>query len=170
MEQLRPFRGLRLLALLLAVGGCIGIFLFILLAFQSALQNWQILILITIGVGVFALSTIVGVRLWRGSAAAVTWAKVLFALQIPIFKVDGLNYEYFTGIAAMLLHGPGGTNLSFRLGATLSMEFVPDSQGFIVGANLIAAAALVLLFVWARPNQRFERSRAAPSASEGASR
>jgi hypothetical protein len=159
MEQLRLFRGLRLLAPLLAVGGGIGICLFIWLTLKSALQDWRILGMIAIAIGVFVWSTIVGVRLWRGSAAAVAWAKVLFALQIPVFTVHGLNYEYFTGIAAMLLHGPGGTNLSFRLGATLSMEFHPDSQRFIVGANLIAAAALVLLFVWARPNNGFERSR-----------
>ena len=154
MEQLRPFRGLRLLAPLLAVGGGVGIYLFILLAFKSVQQDWRILIIITIGIGVFAWSTVVGVRLWRGGTAAITWAKVLFALQIPIFTVRGLNYEYFTGIAAMLLHGPGGTNLSFRLGASLSMEFDPDSQRFMVGVNLIAAAALVMLFVWARSNNR----------------
>jgi hypothetical protein len=166
MEQLRPFRGLRLLAPLLAVGGGIGICLFILLGRKSALQDWRILIMITIGIGAFAWSMVVGVCLWRGSAAAVTWARVLFALQIPIFTVHGLSYEYFTGIAAMLLHGPGGTNLSFRLGASLSMEFDPGSQRFIVGANLIAAAALVLLFVWTRPNNRFERLRASSSASQ----
>lgn len=151
MEQLRPFRGVRLLAPLLVVGGGIGICTFILVALKSALQDWRILLMITIGIGVFALSTIVGVRLWRGGGAVI-WAKVLFASQIPIFTFHGLTYEHFTGIVATLLHGPGGTNFSFRLGATLTVEFDPDSQRFIVGANLIAAAALVLLFVWARPN------------------
>jgi hypothetical protein len=170
MEQLRPYRKLRLLAPLLAVGGGIGICLFILLALKLAPRDWRILLMITVGIGVFAWSTFVGVRLWRGNAAAITWAKVLFALQIPLFTVHGLNYEYFTGIAAMLRHGPGGTNLSFRIGASLSMEFTPGSQSFMVGANLIAAAALFLLFAWARPNNRFERSRGASSLGQGVGR
>jgi hypothetical protein len=106
----------------------------------------------------------VGVRLWRGREGALTWARVLYALQIPILTINGAEYEYFTGFSTPLLHGHGGTNFTLSFGASMSLAFNPNasSTSYVVGANLVAVVALFVLFLYTWPNNSLKSDAAKP--------
>jgi hypothetical protein len=154
----------RLPALLLILGGTFGIGLFLWLGYQSELSDWQFAALIALGIGIFVWSSIVGIRLWRGREGALTWARILYALQIPIFTINGAEYEYFTGFSTPLLHGPGGTNFTLSFGASMSLAFNPNanSTSYVVGGNLVAVVALFVLFLRTWPNNSLKSDAAEP--------
>jgi hypothetical protein len=154
VQVLRPTNGVRVLAALLSGGGIVGACIILRLVYPFAQKHWLLAVVLLPGMALFVWSTIVGIRLWRGVPAAMMWARVLFALQIPVVTVRGFDYEYFTGLASQLLHGPGGTKLAFRVGASISTEYTPGSTRFIVGVNLVAIGAL--LFLLTRPNNRWK--------------
>jgi hypothetical protein len=141
----QPRNGVRVAAALLFAGGLVGTCIFVTVEVSALRNHWPLVFVALPGIGLFVWSTIVGLRLWRGVPGSAKWAKVLFMLQIPVMSVSGSNYEFFTGLAARLLHGPGGTKIEFRIGASLSTEFATDSTRFVVGVNLVAICAFLYL-------------------------
>ena len=156
-ERLRG--GFRSLAALLISGGAFGAGLVVYTEYQLIATSSQAVLLDPGFLGLFVWSVVTGVRMWRGDSRAMTWAKILFAIQIPMFTVHGFNFEYFTGASAPLLFGPGGTNLTLSFSA--KYFFFHDSlvDRLVVGVNLVAVLALILLLAWARPNNALEQTR-----------
>ena len=162
-EQLDRSQGIALLsnfaALLLLVGGLVGTAMFALTIARADGWGNATYILATGLIVLFVISAVVGLRIWRRRAGGVVFAIGLFLLQTPIVDTGGFSYQYFTGLSANLLHGPGGTNLTFSAGATATLTFGGEPDRFIWGINLVALVMCLLLFFLARPDTVLERSR-----------
>jgi len=150
----------RMAAALLIVGALIGVILFGLTILRA--ENWNsTLYLLAFGfIILFASSGVVGVFLWLCWPTANYWALIAFFLQIPVLEISGFEYQYFTGLAANLLHGPGGTNLTFSAGAMGNLVVGGDPNRFVLGVNLVALAAVLALALLAHSDKSLERTRA----------
>jgi hypothetical protein len=135
----------RVLAVMLIIGGLLGTGLAVWVGYLFAIKDWSIGGLDLLAFSLLPLSAVAGFWLWRDGRPARICARVLFALQIPVLEFHGLSYEYYTGIAAPLRHGPGGTNFTMSIGGSATMGFDPNPVGYVIGANLVAVAALIIL-------------------------
>jgi hypothetical protein len=143
--------GMKFVALLLIVGGALGI----------ALTLWlDISLLSSERVRVFSSSTAItgafivlygwgvwtGIDLWRGRRQAITMAQVLFAMQIPVLNVLGFSYEFHTGLAIrIMVLGGANLNFNFQLGSSFNFYISSQVPGTAIGVNLFALAILIYL-------------------------
>ncbi len=138
-------RRVRVFALLLIVGGLIGVGSSAVLAYRFAPLHWLIAVDSAAFVAVFACSSAVGLRLWRGDPGGAKWAIALYALQIPVLEIHGFKYDYFTGVAMLMLHNRDGSPVALDFGADMALMFDGGSGGFVVGVNIIAIAACAVI-------------------------
>jgi hypothetical protein len=141
----RANRAVRVFASLLMVGGLIGIGSSAVLAYRVAPLRPLIAVDAAAFIALFAWTSVVGLRLWRGDPRGTKWAIALYALQIPSLEVHGLKYDYFTGVAILVLHNPGGSPVALDFGADMALMFDGDSGGFVLGMNVIAIAACAVI-------------------------
>src|SRR5215471_11851193 len=136
--------GSRLISLLLIAGGILGILAAVFLI-QGLVQHDQPgrAIVPAISIAVFGWCIFQGVQLWRGKPSGYHWAKILFALQIPGFCVSRLTYEFSTGISARVMFGNSSRQFGADIGSSLNLLISPEPQGWMLGINLVAVAALV---------------------------
>src|SRR5215510_9955776 len=110
---------IKLLSLMLIVGGIYGVIFAIWFVVQTLRQGNAI---VPAGFGllfiaVFVWSALKGRDLWKGRPAGYKWAKILFAVQIPLISVPGLSYWFYTGLTVWLMvqygssPSPGFTNV-----------------------------------------------------------
>jgi hypothetical protein len=137
----RPEAAIRIFASLLIVGGLIGIGSSAVLAYRVAPLRPLIAVDAAAFIAFFAWASAVGLRLWRGDPRGTKWAILLYALQIPSLEVHGFKYDYFTGVALVVLHNPGGSPVALDFGADMALLFDDNSGAFVVGLNVIAIAA-----------------------------
>jgi len=148
-ERFPVTAGIKIVALLLLIGGVLGVgvsaWLDLGLLGSSQLQATSVVI-----TGVFILlfgwAAWTGFELWRGRRQALWMAKVLYALQVPVFTFPGFTYELHTGLAVrfMLFNGLN-LNFNFHLGSTFSFYISPEIQSVALGVNVVAVAALIYL-------------------------
>lgn len=143
--------GMKLVALLLMIGGVLGV----------GLTFWLDLSLVSSGragvlspaiamtgafIVLFGWAAWVGRELWVGERRAVRMAGILFAIQVPLLRVPGLIYEWHTGFTVPITVGSGGRfGAGFNLGSSFSFYVLPRIQDFSVGVNLVAVLVLVFL-------------------------
>ena len=145
--------GAKLIALLLMLGGVVGVFLFVKVLIQAAQHGSLMGILNLLGVIIFVWSALTGLSLWLGKPGGYRWAKILFAAQIPIIGVPGLQYWFYTGVNLWLTIRSGisngvtthGVGLGFNLGSSLSMWLGLHSTVYMVGINPLAIGILIFL-------------------------
>jgi hypothetical protein len=137
-------RRVRVFASLLIVGGLIGTGSSAVLAYRLAPLS-LIAVDAAAFIAVFAWSSVVGLRLWQGDPRGTRWAIALYALQIPALEIHGFKYNYFTGVAILMLHNPGGSPVALDFGADMALMFEGDSGDFVLGVNVIAIAACALI-------------------------
>jgi hypothetical protein len=96
----------KLISLLLALGGAAGIVIGLSTELTQLVQSWPwpsaMTALMGLFVVVFGLSTWVGIDLWRGKPRAYRWAKILLIAQIPQVSVPGFAYHFYTGLVLLL--------------------------------------------------------------------
>jgi hypothetical protein len=143
--------GMKFVALLLIVGGvvgigvCVWIDLKLLLNFRASPFT-----LTTAKMGVFILlygwAVWTGRDLWRGRRQALRFAQILFAMQIPLLSVPGFSYEFHTGLSvlASVLDGPH-LHFGFQLGSSFTFLFLPLVQHVVIGVNIVALTVSVYL-------------------------
>ena len=141
----RANRAVRVFASLLMVGGLIGVGSSAVLAYRAAPLRPLIAVDTAAFIALFTCTSVVGLRLWRGDPRGTKWAIALYALQIPSLEVHGLKYDYFTGIALLVLHNPGGSPVALDFGADMALMFDGESGGFVLGMNVIAIAACAVI-------------------------
>lgn len=136
----------RLLSVILAGGGFLGIGTSALLAGKLLRSHWVYIFVVAALMAVYAWAVYNGIRLWRGNRRGLHWATILYASQIPILTLPGFTYEWYTGPTIKLLGGHVKSVISFALGA--SINFFVDTQinETIYGVNLFALAAFAYLF------------------------
>ena len=143
--------GMKLVALLLMIGGVLGV----------GLTFWLDLSLVSSGragvlspaiamtgafIVLFGWAAWVGRELWIGERRALRMAGILFALQLPVLRIPGLIYEWHTGFTVPITVSSGARfGAGLNLGSSFSFYISPQIQDFYVGVNLVAVLVLVFL-------------------------
>lgn len=139
----------------LIAGGITGAAMAAWWAFRLAQQHSPGALFFVLFCCTYAWAILVGIRLWQGTAFGVRWVTILFVSQIPIIALPNFRYEWFTGgyLDATLTFARNTTGLTFGadLGANFRFFLGGSSAEVIVGANLFALIALILLLRANRP-------------------
>jgi hypothetical protein len=140
--------GSRVISLLLIAGGILGIVSSVSLV-QGFVQHDQPdrLFVPAVAIALFGWSIFQGVQLWRGEPSGYQWAKILFVMQIPQFCISRLTYEFSTGISARILFGNSSHRFGANIGSSLNLLISPEPQGWLLGINVVAIAALIYLLM-----------------------
>src|SRR5579859_1814100 len=116
--------GMKLVSLLLMVGGVLGIGLTAWLDSNLVSSGQVALFSPSVAITgyfivVFGWAAWTGRNLSIGYRRAVRQAQILFALQSPLFRVPGFVYEFHTGFTASIGIANGAAfNFSFHLGSS----------------------------------------------------
>ncbi|MGH8212231.1 MAG: hypothetical protein ACREPP_03230 [Rhodanobacteraceae bacterium] len=139
----------RFFAVVLVVGGVVGIAIAIVFGMQLFKQNWLLGCSMLLLLVLFAWVAFVGLRLWQGTPYGRRWAIILFATQIPVLAIPGFRYQWFTGaeFAPTLSSGSGSMTLGvhFNMGANGDFFFGGTVPQMILGINLFAILAVAML-------------------------
>jgi hypothetical protein len=143
--------GMKFVSLLLIIGGIVGIGVAVWIDVEL-MTNGQIKLFspsTAIGgafIVLFGWAVWTGRDLWRGRRQAITFATILFALQIPAFQIPGFSYEFHTAFTFVvsILSGPR-FNLNFNLGSSFTFFISPQIQDVNIGVNLAALFVLIYL-------------------------
>jgi hypothetical protein len=138
--------GARIIAFFLVAGGLLGILGSVQRGFHFARQQ-QILrvIFATIGIALFVWSILTGVDLWRATPRGFKWAKIMVALQVPVFCVARCTYEFSTLFSFRVMIGNTTHYIGGNIGSSSNLYWSPQSPGFMFGINLVAATLLLYL-------------------------
>lgn len=149
--------GMKLVALLLMVGGVVGIgvgvWLDIKLLMSSQISAFSVTTAI---IGVFILlygwAVWTGIDLWKGRRRALTFAQILFGMQIPVLTIPGFSYEFHTGLTVLITILSGlRLNFNFNIGSSFSFYISSQVHGVAIGINLVALLVLIYLIRISRP-------------------
>jgi len=147
---------MRIVALLLILGGALGVGLTIWLDVNLLMSSQiRIFSLATAIAGVFILifgwCVWTGVDLWRGRRQALKFAMILFAMQIPVILLPGFSYHLHTGLMVLIAIVAGGqVSADFQFGSSFNFFISPEVHGLTIGVNLVALFMLIYLIRVAR--------------------
>src|SRR6516225_9334129 len=98
--------GARVIGVFLLAGGLLGLVGSLLAVYQSARQH-QLLAEISgiLSTGLFAWCIPAGAALWRPTPNGFKWAKFLFAIQVPVFSIARISYEFSTFFSFRVMIG-----------------------------------------------------------------
>jgi hypothetical protein len=138
--------GARIIAVFLVVGGLLGILSLVMMHFHLAQQHQSLPVISSvISVALFARGILTGVALWRATPRGFKWAKILFALQVPVFHVARLTYEFSTCFSFRVMIGNTNRYVGGDIGSSLNLDVSPKSLGSMFGINMVAVVALLYL-------------------------
>lgn len=139
----------RSFATILIVGGAFGLVIGGLAAAQVLGQDGMRAAAAGAVALAFAWAAFTGLRLWQGTPYGRKWAPILFASQIPVIALPGIQYYWYTGayIGGSIRFGDrlSGSHIGAVFGAGSEFFFGPDVTGFVIGINVFAIIALILL-------------------------
>jgi hypothetical protein len=138
--------GSRLISLILIAGGILGIMAAVFLI-RGLIQHDQPdrMIVPTLSIALFGWSIFQGAQLWRGKPSGYRWAKILFAMQIPVFCIPRLSYEFSTELSVRMMFEDSNQRFLADIGSSLNFLISPEPQRWLIGINLVAVAALAYL-------------------------
>ncbi|MGP1667656.1 MAG: hypothetical protein ACTS5I_17505 [Rhodanobacter sp.] len=152
----------RFFGAMLVGGGVVGVAMVMILSLKLFPQGLLLLVPLAGLTALFAWAAFTGIRLWQGTPYGRRWAPVLFASQIPVFSLQGIRYQWFTGaeLSSTVQLGTDGLplGLSANMGANGQFFFGNEAVELFIGLNLFAVVALVLLL---RANNAFKNRLAA---------
>jgi hypothetical protein len=156
-ERFPVSRGMKLVSLLLAIGGLVGVAITFWL-YMNSITNDQIR-LFSPTTGIFGAFMVLfgwaawtGRELWLRKKQALTMAKVLFGLQIPFIQIPGFAYEFHTGFTVPIRIASGmHVGAGFQFGSSFTFYLSSQIRNFGIGANLAALLIFVYLMRISRP-------------------
>jgi hypothetical protein len=135
--------GARVIAFLLIVGGLLGILTSSVTGVHFAQQHQDGRVASTIvSRTLFAWSVVTGVLLWRGKPRGFQWATFLFALQVPVFGLSRVVYEFSTFFSLRVMLGDTSRHVGADIGSSSNLYLSPQPVGMMLGINIIAVIAL----------------------------
>jgi len=156
-EAFLSSKGMKAISLLLMLGGVLGVGIAIVIDARYLMSPGAKFFSPSVAIaGVFILlfgwAVWTGIDLWRGRSHALTWARILFAIQIPTIIVPGFSYEFHVGfIARLMVSSAVRINFGFNLGSSFNFYVASSIQQFAVGINVFAVAVLIYLMHAERP-------------------
>src|ERR1043165_800453 len=144
--------GVKLISLLLALGGAAGIGVFV-WALSKARTGFLVAVSCAL---IFCWATWTGVELWRNKPRAYKSAMILFGLQIPIVSIPEFSYQFYTGLLFLVsFSSPANIGVEFHAASKIGVGIASGAEDVLVGINVIAVAALMwLIHVFPRRNAR----------------
>ena len=138
--------GARIIAVFLVAGGLLGILSLVMMHLHLAQRHQSLPVISSVvSIALFAWGILMGIALWRATPRGFKWAKILFALQVPVFHVSRLTYEVSTGFSFRVMVGNTNRYIGGDIGSSLNFDVSPQSLGFMFGINIVAVIALVYL-------------------------
>ena len=162
MDKQKRKMGTRLLALMLGLGGLVGIgvclWTYIQILVQSGMKFSPAAALFGVFIVIFGWSAWVGAELWQDKPKAYAWAKILFLLQIPTINVPHFAYQFYTALMLGLEFNRDNDKigLDFQIASAIDFRIAHDIDNLILGVNLIAVAALIYLMTVSRTNRQVQ--------------
>jgi hypothetical protein len=130
----------------LILGGLLGIASSIPMVLHFAHQDQIAQMISTLVIAaLFVWGIPTGIGVWRESPRELKWARVIFALQIPVFSIGRLVYQYSNLFSIRLMVGNTTHNLGADIGSSGNLDLLPHSPGFMFGINLFAVIVLAYL-------------------------
>ena len=143
--------GRRIIAFLLVAGGVLGILGSLSMAGHFAGRQESLRVgSAVVSAGLFAWGILTGVSLWRGTARGFRWATFLYALQVPVFSVGPVSYEFSTLLSFRVMAGNTTHFVGANIGSSANIFLSDQSLGFMCGINLVAVIALCCLVATSR--------------------
>jgi hypothetical protein len=138
--------GARIIAFFLLAGGLLGILGSALTVYHSV-QQQRLLAGVSgmLSTVLFAWCIVAGVALWRTTPNGFKWAKLLFAMQVPVFSIARFSYEFSTFFSFRLMIGNAARHIGGDIGSSSNLNLLPQSLGFLFGINIFAV--LILLYL-----------------------
>lgn len=154
--------GARIIAFFLLAGGLLGMLGSALSVYQSGLHH-RVSSGVTgaLAILLFAWCIRSGVALWKATPSGYAWAKLLFAMQIPVFTITRVSYEFSTFFSVRLLIGNTTRHVGGDIGSSLNLNLLPQPLNFLFGVNIVAVLILCYLIRSSRP---MGAARLSPSA------
>jgi len=138
--------GARVIGVFLLAGGLLGLVGSLLAVYQSARQH-QLLAEISgiLSTGLFAWCIPAGAALWRPTPNGFKWAKFLFAIQVPVFSIARISYEFSTFFSFRVMIGNTTHHIGGNIGSSSNLNLLPQPAGFLFGINIIAVVVFLYL-------------------------
>ena len=138
--------GRSIIGFLLVAGGLLGILGSVQMGLHSAQQHQSLRVASAIiGTALFAGGILTGIALWQATPRGFKWAKILFALQVPVFGVGCFSFEFSTLLSLRVMIGNTTHRIGGNIGSSLNLYWSPQSLGFMFGINIVAVIALLYL-------------------------
>src|ERR1051326_6668968 len=149
MEKPAQPIGVKLIALLLILGGAAGV-VFGLVGEAQALMNFGVGAAAWVGVFVllFGWGAWIGYELCRGKPWAFRWARIIMAAQIPNFTFPGFSFDgFFTGLRVyfMVSDQPPNLRWGFNLSSAIHFMISANIDFWLFGVNFVAILAVAHL-------------------------
>jgi hypothetical protein len=141
--------GTRIVASFLLAGGLLGLVGSI-QGLRYSIQLRQVAAAISgiLSIGQFAWCISTGMAVWRAKARGLKWAKLLFAIQVPVFTIERFSYEFSTFLSLRVMIGNTTRHIGGNIGSSSNLNLLPQPLGFLFGINIVAVLVLLYL-IWA---------------------
>jgi hypothetical protein len=147
--------GARIIAFFLLAGGLLGLIGSLLAVYHSAQQHRALAGMSGIlSTALFAWCLPAGAALWRTTPNGFKWAKLLFAIQVPVFCIARFSYEFSTFFSLRVMIGNTTRHIGADIGSSSNLNLLPQSLGFLFGINVVAVVALLYLIRASRSASR----------------
>jgi hypothetical protein len=158
--------GARIVAFFLLAGGLLGL-LGSLSAIYHSVQRHQFLTGISgiVSTALFVWCIPAGIAVWRTRLHGFKWAKLLFAIQVPVFSIGRFSFEFSTFFSFRVMIGNAARHIGANIGSSSNLNLLPQSLGFLFGINVVAVLILSYLIRASRVCP-WEASRPAHSTQE----
>lgn len=136
----------RIIAFFLLAGGVLGLLGSFSAVYHSA-QRHQVLAGMSgvLSTALFAWCIPTGAALSRATPNGFKWAKLLFAIQVPVFCIARFSYEFSTLFSFRVMIGNTARHIGGDIGSSSNLNVLPHSFGFLFGINV--AAVLILSYL-----------------------
>jgi hypothetical protein len=136
----------RIIAFFLLAGGVLGLLGSLAAVYHSAQQH-QVLAGMSgvLSTALFAWCIPTGAALWRATPNGFKWAKLLFALQVPVFCIARFSYEFSTFFSFRVMIGNTTRHIGGDIGSSSNLNLLPQSLDFLFGINVVAVVVLLYL-------------------------
>lgn len=146
--------GARIIAFFLLAGGLLGLMGSLLAVYHCAQQQRVAAVLSDIvSTFLFGWCILAGAALWRTTRSGFKWAKLLFAIQVPVFSVARVSYEFSTFFSLRMMFGNTTHHIGGNIGSSSNLNLLPKSPGFLFGVNIVAV--LIFLYLIRASSVRF---------------
>lgn len=147
-------KAMKLISLYEIIGGILGICTFIILSilmFVSPIVNKNLLTILAliIMIGLYVLSIVAGIVLWRKGPKGINISIIAQAFQIPYVVLSGFTYLFISGLqlgAAVTFAGSSfGLKMLIHIGSSGNMDFGSDSKYILLGINIVPIIIIFFL-------------------------